>query len=204
MLDAVYAYDPQGLLQPANDVPSHWQVCNEWHAIPLENAALLICMEIPPVPIAHLRNWILVNDPLADYALHHQPTHARFCGWNSFWQRPLWEISTDQSRAISSEALQMLQALLGKQLTEVAAQSGLVAPRVVCSIINEAFYGLADNISSPADMDIAMKLGTNYPKGPWEWLEAIGADNVWALLQKMSESDARYTPHPLLVNRIAS
>lgn len=204
MSNVVYAYDPQGLLQPATDVPAHWQVVADWHSIPLENVALLICMEIPPVPIAHLRSWVLVNDPLADYALKHQPTHARFCGWNSFWQRPLWEISTDQSLAICTEDLQRLQTLLGKQLTQVAAQPGLVAARVVCSIINEAFYGLADHISSAADMDIAMKLGTNYPKGPWEWLDTIGAYNVWALLQKMSEADKRYLPHPLLQKSVAS
>lgn len=204
MSDIVYAYDPHGLLQPLADVPAHWKVSAEWHSIPLENAALLICMEIPPVPIAHLRSWVLVNDPLADYALKHQPTHARFCGWNSFWQRPLWEISTDQSLAICTEDLQRLQTLLGKQLTQVAAQPGLVAARVVCSIINEAFYGLADHISSADDMDIAMKLGTNYPKGPWEWLDTIGAYNVWALLQKMSEADKRYLPHPLLQKSVAS
>lgn len=204
MSDAVYAYDPQGLLQPSTDVPAHWHVFTDWHSIPLESLALLICMELPPVPIAHLKGWVLVNDPLADYALHHQPTHARFCGWNSFWQRPLWEISTDQSHFFTSDDLLSLQTLLGKQVVQVAAQPGFVAARVVCSIINEAFYGLADNISAAEDMDIAMKLGTNYPKGPWEWLQTIGEENVWALLQKISETDTRYTPHPLLVNRVAS
>jgi 3-hydroxyacyl-CoA dehydrogenase len=41
-------------------------------------------------------------------------------------------------------------------------------------IINEAYFALEDNVSTKAETDIAMKLGTNYPYGPFEWGQLIG------------------------------
>ncbi|MGE7765471.1 3-hydroxyacyl-CoA dehydrogenase family protein [Peribacillus sp. NPDC096540] len=68
-----------------------------------------------------------------------------------------------------------------KQLEDVELESeftkdqvGLVLPRVLSMIINEAFYAFTQKIAIKEDIDIAMKLGTNYPKGPLEWGERIG------------------------------
>jgi 3-hydroxybutyryl-CoA dehydrogenase len=44
-----------------------------------------------------------------------------------------------------------------------------------------------------------MKLGTNYPFGPFEWASLIGTGNVLALLQKLSLTDSRYKPSQLLI-----
>ena len=61
-------------------------------------------------------------------------------------------------------------------------------------IINEAFYAKGDGVSSERDIDTAMKLGTNYPFGPFEWGRLIGMKNIYALLKKLSSGDERYTP----------
>lgn len=77
---------------------------------------------------------------------------------------------------------------------------GLVLPRIVCSLVNEAAYALMENVAQPRDIDIAMKLGTNYPRGPLEWGDLIGLDVVLAVLRGMFDEygDDHYRPAPLL------
>lgn len=70
-------------------------------------------------------------------------------------------------------------------------------------IINEAYFGLGDGISSKQEMDIAMKLGTNYPFGPFEWSEKIGLGRIHALLSKLSETSTRYQIAPALTKEIS-
>jgi 3-hydroxybutyryl-CoA dehydrogenase len=71
---------------------------------------------------------------------------------------------------------------------------------VLYMIINEAAYALWEGVASREDIDLAMKLGTNYPAGPLEWADAIGLDEVYeglaALQEEMGED--RYRPCPLL------
>ena len=60
-------------------------------------------------------------------------------------------------------------------------------------IINEAYYALEENVSTKQQIDIAMKLGTNYPYGPFEWGEKIGIEKIYLLLKKLSAQNKRYT-----------
>ena len=53
----------------------------------------------------------------------------------------------------------------------VQDRTGMVMPRILCMLINEAAFALMENIASPSDIDTAMKLGTNYPFGPVEWAD---------------------------------
>ena len=70
-------------------------------------------------------------------------------------------------------------------------------------IINEAYFALEDNVSSKAEIDTAMKLGTNYPYGPFEWASVIGTENILTLLQKLYLTDSRYKPSQLLITETA-
>jgi 3-hydroxybutyryl-CoA dehydrogenase len=88
---------------------------------------------------------------------------------------------------------------LGKEICWVPDQAGFITPRVVASIINEAFFALSEAVSTKAEIDTAMKLGTNYPYGPFEWAAKIGLSNVATLLQKLEKEQPRYAPCPLLV-----
>ena len=63
-------------------------------------------------------------------------------------------------------------------------------------IINEAWFSLAENISTREEIDTAMKLGTNYPYGPFEWGDKIGLDRVSALLNELHKTDTRYSIAP--------
>lgn len=77
---------------------------------------------------------------------------------------------------------------------------GLVTPRVVCMIINEAYYAAQDGTATRADIDMAMKLGTNYPYGPFEWSQRIGIKHVYELIEALYDDtqDERYKICPLL------
>ena len=87
---------------------------------------------------------------------------------------------------------------LGWNFVFVKDEPGLVAARVICMIINEAFFALQEEVSTIDEIDLAMKLGTNYPFGPFEWENRIGLQNVYRLLKTLSAKDKRYCVSPLL------
>ncbi len=119
----------------------------------------------------------------------------RINGWRTFLQRPLWEIAgtiTPEGNAIMEK--------INKKIQVIKDEPGLVAATIIAMIINEAYFALGDEVSSKAEIDIAMQLGTNYPCGPFEWAQKIGVSNIYTLLQKLSLTNKRYQPAPLLVN----
>ena len=73
-----------------------------------------------------------------------------------------------------------------------------MAARVICMIINEAFFALQEEVSTVNEIDLAMKLGTNYPYGPFEWQDKIGLQNIYQLLKSLSVKDKRYSASLLL------
>jgi len=75
---------------------------------------------------------------------------------------------------------------------------GMITARVLATIINEAYYTLGAQVSSREEIDIAMKLGTSYPYGPFEWSDKIGLQRVYELLNELRSADARYMPAPAL------
>ena len=89
---------------------------------------------------------------------------------------------------------------LGKQISVVQDRVGMVLPRILCMLINEAYFALQDDTASPEDIDLAMKLGTNYPLGPIEWGEKIGMQHIHTVLQSLHDDlgEDRYRIAPLL------
>jgi 3-hydroxybutyryl-CoA dehydrogenase len=67
-------------------------------------------------------------------------------------------------------------------------------------IINEACYTLQEGTASMQDIDISMKLGTNYPFGPFEWADKIGIKHVYETLKAVYDDthDERYKICPML------
>ena len=89
---------------------------------------------------------------------------------------------------------------LGLETAVVGDSVGLVLPRIVCCLVNEAAYALMEGVAQPHDIDTAMKLGTNYPHGPLGWGDLIGLDVVLAVLRGLFDEygEDRYRPAPLL------
>jgi 3-hydroxybutyryl-CoA dehydrogenase len=82
----------------------------------------------------------------------------------------------------------------------VPDKAGLVFPRILSMIINEATQVYAEKIATLEDIDTAMKLGTNYPFGPLEWADRIGIDLIYNILLSLQRDfgEDRYRPHTLL------
>jgi 3-hydroxybutyryl-CoA dehydrogenase len=91
--------------------------------------------------------------------------------------------------------------IFGDQMIFVPDLPGMVSARIVAMIINEAFFTWEAGTSSKDDIDIAMKLGTGYPYGPFEWAELIGMNKVAELLERMREEDDLYELAESLINR---
>lgn len=120
-----------------------------------------------------------------------------FNGENSFYDRPVLELSSTPG---TENDLSQLMARLGGPCEIVQDKVGMVTPRVIAMIINEAYFTLEEGTASREDIDLGMRLGTNYPMGPFEWKDAWGIDRVKQLLEALlaSTGDERYLVCPLL------
>jgi 3-hydroxybutyryl-CoA dehydrogenase len=85
------------------------------------------------------------------------------------------------------------------ELARVDPAAGEILPRLVAQIANEAAFALEEEVGSPADMDTAMRLGFNWPRGPLELTELIGPARAAALLEELrTEHGEAYRPAPTL------
>lgn len=123
-----------------------------------------------------------------------------FCGLPTFLNRELLEVSIPGRSGLGP--LQTVCEGLNTDYRIVADCVGMVTPRVICMIINEAFCAVEEGTASREDIDLAMKLGTNYPFGPFEWCERIGQKNVVLLLDALYKETGseRYKACSLLRN----
>lgn len=120
---------------------------------------------------------------------------VRMNGWTGFLKNQVWEISGPALPEVESFAKH-----LKKDLIYTMDVPGFISARVISMIINEAYLSLQDGISSREDIDIAMKLGTGYPHGPFAWANLIGEKEILKLLNKLSETDSRFLPASNLVS----
>ncbi|NCU04281.1 MAG: hypothetical protein GXC73_09870 [Chitinophagaceae bacterium] len=128
---------------------------------------------------------------LSDLSLPEQLPVARFNHWPGFIQRNCIEFAVAEMHA---ERFEHLFQQLHLPFFKTADVPGFVSARTVSMIINEAFLALQEAVSSEEEIDTAMKLGTSYPMGPFEWSESIGSEKVLQLLQKLSAVNHRYEP----------
>lgn len=86
----------------------------------------------------------------------------------------------------------------------VQDSAGFVAQRVVAMIVNVACDIAQQNIATPIDIDLAVKLGLGYPKGPLGLGDALGAQHILEILRNMERvtGDPRYRPSLWLQRRV--
>jgi len=102
--------------------------------------------------------------------------------------------------SVAAERSEAFFASLGRHVAWVEDAPGLVLGRIVCQLVNEAAFAVTEGVGTPDDIDDGMKLGLNYPRGPFGWLEAIGPAHVLAVLDalRVELGEERYRAAPML------
>lgn len=121
-----------------------------------------------------------------------------FNGLPTFVNREVLEVAVSIEKDLS--ALEKICLELQTKFLVVDDRVGMVTPRVICMIINEAYYTFQEGTATREDIDRGMKLGTNYPYGPFEWCQRIGLRHVYELLEAVQEDtkNERYKICPLM------
>ena len=116
----------------------------------------------------------------------------------SFINRPKLELSLLNKADLMT--LESTMKVLGLEYELVADEIGMVTPRIISMIINEACFVLGEGTAEIEAVDQAMRLGTNYPKGPFKWADEIGIENVYNLLETLLAvtGDGKYKIAPRL------
>lgn len=113
-----------------------------------------------------------------------------------------WSASATASEHWQSQASRWLAAT-GYRPRRLGDVPGLVVGRTIAMLINEAADAVLQGVCSEADADAAMRLGVNYPAGPFEWLAAWDLRDVVDLLDQLDDHyrGERYRVSPGLRQR---
>jgi 3-hydroxybutyryl-CoA dehydrogenase len=89
---------------------------------------------------------------------------------------------------------------LGLHTERIQPAPGGVLGRIVCQLINESAFALGEGVGTAEDIDKGMMLGLSHPRGPFAWMEEIGADHVLRTLEAVGNEyrEERYRPAPAL------
>lgn len=149
-----------------------------------------------PLRIAQLQQFfparILVNEVTESCP----ESFARMNGWPGFLQSEQTECCCVSEM---ENAVKEIVSVFNRTVCFVNDQPGLITARVVAMIINEAYITLEENVSTRQEIDTAMKSGTNYPFGPFEWCSMIGPQKVAGLLNRLTLINSRYQPAAALL-----
>ena len=105
-----------------------------------------------------------------------------------------------QTSDATHDAVVALAQRLGKTPISVKNNPGFVVNRILCPMINEAIFVLAEGLASAEDIDNGMKLGCNHPIGPLALADMVGLDILLAVMEVFYSqfNDPKYRPAPLL------
>ncbi|MFE9645238.1 3-hydroxyacyl-CoA dehydrogenase [Streptomyces sp. NPDC006365] len=103
--------------------------------------------------------------------------------------------SQDTQPATLAEATGLFQAL-GKHVSVIGDVPGSIVARTVARIIDLAHDAVTKGVATEEDIDTAMRLGVNYPLGPFEWSRKLGKGWAYDVLDEMHLRDpsGRYAP----------
>ena len=92
----------------------------------------------------------------------------------------------DQCSLSAAQAAIGLFQALGKQVSLLDDVPGLAVLRTVCMLANEGLDAVNQGVCSAQAVDIAMRAGVNYPRGPLAWADAIGLQQVATVLDHLA------------------
>jgi 3-hydroxybutyryl-CoA dehydrogenase len=114
--------------------------------------------------------------------------------------RAITLVAGDDSDPAPRQRADRLMASLGLRSEWIADGAGLVLPRVLSMLANEAAFALGEGTADEETIDLAMKLGANYPIGPTAWARRVGPAKVLRVLEHLRAvfAEERYRVAPLL------
>ena len=125
----------------------------------------------------------------------------RINGWPGFLKRAVVEAACNNTK--TKLIAEKVFTYFNKKMEWTPDIAGFISARIISMIINEAWFALDEKVSSKEEIDTAMKLGTNYPYGPFEWGEKIGLEKIYSLLTELAKTNSRYEPAALLKKQVA-
>ncbi|MGE5221481.1 MAG: 3-hydroxyacyl-CoA dehydrogenase NAD-binding domain-containing protein [Omnitrophica WOR_2 bacterium] len=165
----------------------------------LENAVVTLDQDLPPeIPLLCQCCNVTLTE-IATWVEH----PARLVGFDSlfFANGPIATLVPSpalypQARAIIEDML----TRLGKEPVWITDSPGLILPRVIGMLANEAAFAFAEGVAPIETIDKAMQLGTSYPRGPLAWAKEIGYSCIVEVLDRMHAEygEERYRVTPLL------
>jgi len=92
---------------------------------------------------------------------------------------------------------------IGKEVVVVKEAPAFVVNRILCTMLNEAFFVLGEGLASAEDIDKAMVLGCNHPIGPLALSDLVGNETLLRVIEGLHrELGDKYRPAPLLVQLV--
>ncbi len=92
---------------------------------------------------------------------------------------------------------------IGKTCIVVNEAPAFVVNRILCAMLNEAFFALGEGLASPEDIDIGMVLGCNHPIGPLALSDLVGLETLLHVVEGLhKELGDKYRPAPILVQLV--
>ncbi len=112
------------------------------------------------------------------------------------WTKRATVMTPPGGSASARDAVVAALAIIGARVTLINDSPGFIAPRIRAMVANLGCEMAQIGLAEPADIDTAMRLGLNYPQGPLELVDAMGADKVLAILEALQRitGDDRYRP----------
>jgi 3-hydroxybutyryl-CoA dehydrogenase len=145
---------------------------------------------------------VLLCDAGALAALDPAGSSAGFFTLSPFGDVRLVELTRQPTTsAAAAGAAERFFASLGRRVEWVGDAPGLVLGRIVAQLVNEACFALGEGVGAPEDVDAGMVLGLNHPRGPLEWGDAVGPEDIVVLLRALQEhyGEERYRVAPRLL-----
>jgi 3-hydroxybutyryl-CoA dehydrogenase len=133
-----------------------------------------------------------------------QERQRRFIGMHFFNPVPLMKLVEVVRTVLTDEAVYEEAVEFGGRLGKVAVRasdrSGFIVNRLLVPYMLDAIRALEEGVGSIVDIDNAMKLGLNYPMGPFTLGDFVGLDTTYYIAEIMFNEyrEKRFAPPPLL------
>lgn len=194
----VLAHSPLFAELLSRNVPQGWELIRPGSLEELErhkDASLYMDLDFTPDPARIEILARLLPVPVMVNAVEHTLGNIgrpfiRINAWPGFLERSMHELVIPDSG--TETQIRHLYDALGWDYCKAPDIPGMISARILAAIVNEAYFTLQERVSTKEEIDIAMRLGTNYPLGPFEWSEKIGLKKINDLLSVLQQTDDRY------------